>query len=500
MELIENTGETDVVVVGAGPVGLAVAAELRQFGVDCVVLEKRTEPAAGSRALTVHARTMELLNLRGLSQDFIARGRMVGDATIIARPGRCARLRFEELDSPFPFVLILPQAETEELLEGHLRSLGGQPQGGLTVTGVENQADHVVVTVTEESARSRRIRARWLVAADGARSTVRDLLRAPTRGDREGLAYYGADVSLDGVPAELQMIWSKAGFGVLVPYLDGTFRIAVTSPAVAQLPANPTLTDLQQQVDRVFPHPLMLRNPTWLTSLHSGHRQLANYRHGRVLFAGDAAHTHNPAGGQGMNTGLQDAFNLGWKLADVIRGDALETLLDTYDEERRPAAARVIAQTTRTMRLAHLRSAPLRMARDEVLRALPAAGRRQLLNQVSGLDVDYAAERSKFSAGNSGRRLPSGARLADIPVMTHDGRATTLHTMLRAAGHAEIRYSANELTVRTETAAETVRDHRAAARRKLGMAEGTVLRIRPDGYIAGPVPTAARTGARPRRD
>ncbi|OLT08843.1 hypothetical protein BJF90_11965 [Pseudonocardia sp. CNS-004] len=189
---------------------------------------------------------------------------------------------------------------------------------------------------------------------------------------------------------QLQLIWSAHGFGVLDPFRDGTFRVAVTAPATSGQQSEPTLADIQRQVDRVFPHRLPLRDATWLTVLRSGHRQLLDYRHGRVLFAGDAAHTHNPAGGQGMNIGLHDAFNLGWKLAAVVTGDAPERLLDIYHDERHPAAARVLAHTQRSMQLAHLRSPLSRVLRDQVVHHLPAALRRRLLEQVAGLDVDYA--------------------------------------------------------------------------------------------------------------
>ncbi|MHA6630051.1 FAD-dependent monooxygenase [Pseudonocardia sichuanensis] len=370
----------DVLVVGAGPVGLAVARELRRSGIACEVVEARAEREPGSRALTLHARTLELLDQRGMSAELIARGRVVREIALVTGPGKAAHLRMDELDTPFPFVLVLPQAETEEVLERRLRELGGVPSRGERLIAVEPGSDHVVATTD-----GRRARARFLVAADGAHSTVRHLLQPPVRGAREAWTYYGADVSLDGVDPELQLIWSAHGFGVLVPFRDGTFRVAVTAPTTSGPAVEPTLADIQHQVDRVFPGRPLLRDPTWLTVLRSGHRQLVNYRHGRVLFAGDAAHTHNPAGGQGLNIGLHDAFDLGGKLAAVVTGEAPERLLDSYHDERHPAAARVLAQTRRSMQLAHLRSPMSRMLRDQVVHHLPASLRRRLLEQVAGL-------------------------------------------------------------------------------------------------------------------
>lgn len=482
-----DTIDTDVLVVGAGPVGLAVASELHRFGVDCQVLEARSQREPGSRALTLHARTLELLNMRGMSGELISRGRVVGEITLVTGPGRAVDLHLDELDSPFPFVLVLPQAETEEVLERRLRELGGHPSRDEQVTAVEPGPEHVVATTAR-----RRVRARWLVAADGAHSTVRTLLQAPVQGGREAWTYYGADVSLDEVHPQLQLVWSPQGFGVLVPFRDGTFRVAVTAPATSAQASEPTLADIQHQVDRVFSHPLRLRDATWLTALRSGHRQLLNYRHGRVLFAGDAAHTHNPAGGQGMNIGLHDAFNLGWKLSAVVSGEASERLLNSYHDERHPAAARVLAQTQRSMQLAHLRSPRSRMLRDQVVHHLPAWLRRRLLEQVAGLDVDYTRAGSRPRQASAA--LPAGARVPDIPLITPDGLPTSLHPHLSASDYTELRITRTELTVRSGNDTRTFLDHRRAARQRLGVTEESPLRIRPDGHVhASSRPTAPIT-------
>lgn len=359
-----ETIDTDVLVVGAGPVGLSTAAELLRFGADCRVLEATVERAGGSRALTLHARTLELLHLRGLAQDFINQGGVVSEVMLAAGPRHEVRLDLACLDSPFPFVLILPQAETERLLERQLTELGGEVDRGQRVTGLDFEDDHVIATVSTPDGEHSQWRAQWLVGADGAHSTVRQLVGAQTRGDREGMTYYGGDVSVDGMRPELKIIWSNSGFGALVPFADGSFRVAVTASGTESHGSQPTLAQLQTQVDRVFPQRMRLKEPTWLTLLHSGHRQVLNYRHDRVFLAGDAAHTHNPAGGQGMNIGLHDSFNLGWKLAAVVNGNAPEELLDTYHAERHPAAASVVAQTRRSMKLAHMKSGPLQMVRN----------------------------------------------------------------------------------------------------------------------------------------
>ena len=382
--------ETEVLVIGGGPVGMSTAIELRRFGVECRVVEAQATRPDGSRALTLHARTLELLARRGEAERFIDLGQQVSTIAISTRPNRQVKLEFSRIQSTFPYVLVLPQVETERVLEEQLRELGGTVERDQRVTEVEFSDECVEVSACDSLGEKTRWRPRWVVAADGAHSTVRRLLGASTVSGREGHRYLGADVSIDRTISEIRMVWSENGFGVLVPFRDGTYRVAVSSPVTTTAGSQPSLVDVQEQADRVFPWHLGLSEPTWITSLNSGHRQLSAYRHGRVLFAGDAAHTHNPAGGQGMNIGLHDSFSLGWRLAYVTEGAADESLLDDYHRERHPAAARVLKSTERSMQLAQTRDPSLRFLRRNVFQLAPPQMRKWIAEDTAGLHDDIS--------------------------------------------------------------------------------------------------------------
>ena len=377
--------ETDVLVVGGGPVGVSTAIELRRFGVECRVIEAEGARPEGSRALTLHARTLELLALRGDVDRFVEQGRRVRRIRLTTGGRRESVLDFTQIRSAFPYVLVLPQVETEKVLEGQLHEVGGAVERDHRLTALEYSGDCVEATTLDSKGGEARWRAQWLVSADGAHSAVRQLLGAPTVGEREGHRYLGADLMVDRAMDDIRLVWSDHGFGVLVPFRDGSYRVAVSSLANTSSESKPSLSEIQKHVDRIFPWKVQLSNPTWVTSLHSGHRQLLAYRHGRVLFAGDAAHTHNPAGGQGMNIGLHDSFSLGWRLASVVKEVAPESLLDDYHRERHPAAARVLKSTERSMRLAQTRSPLLQLVRRHVVHRAPALVRRRITEQTAGL-------------------------------------------------------------------------------------------------------------------
>jgi 2-polyprenyl-6-methoxyphenol hydroxylase-like FAD-dependent oxidoreductase len=331
---------TDVVIVGAGPTGLMLAAELRLHGVGVLVLEKEEEPTKVVRALGLHARSIEVMDQRGLLERVLALGTkypLGGFFAAIPRPAP------DRLDTAHGYVLGIPQPTTDRLLAERATELGADIRRGSRLVGLDQDDDGV----TAELADGTRVRSRFLVACDGGRSPVRKLLGVafpgvPSRADTL-LGEMEVAVPAETVAAvvtEIRRTHLRFGLG---PLADGVYRVVVPADGVADdRTVPPTLEDFRRQLRAVAGTDFGVHSPRWLSRFGDGTRQAERYRVGRVLLAGDAAHVHPPIGGQGLNLGVQDAFNLGWKLAAEIGGWAPEGLLDTYEAERHPVAADVL--------------------------------------------------------------------------------------------------------------------------------------------------------------
>ncbi|MFD6448300.1 rifampin monooxygenase [Promicromonospora sp. NPDC060204] len=332
----------DVLVAGAGPTGVLLACELRLRGVRVLVLEKDDEPTKVVRGLGLHARTLEILDQRGLLDRFLPLGKQypVGGFAGIRKPAPAG------LDTPYPFVLGIPQPVTEGLLRERAAELGVEVRYGHEVTGLSQDDDGV----TAELADGTRLRSRYLVGCDGGRSTVRKLLGIGFPGEPSTHETLLGEVELtapaetiDAVVAEVRKTYNDFG---AMPLGDGLYRLGAPADGVAEDRAvPPTLDELRRQVRKLAGTDLGAHSPRWLSRFGDATRLADRYRAGRVLLAGDAAHVHPPYGGQGLNLGVQDAFNLGWKLAAEVAGQAPDGLLDTYAAERRPVAADVLDNT-----------------------------------------------------------------------------------------------------------------------------------------------------------
>ncbi|MFH8803939.1 FAD-dependent monooxygenase [Streptomyces sp. NPDC017936] len=326
-----------VVVAGAGPVGLWLAGELRRAGVTVAVIEPRVERDPRSRALTVHPRTIETFASRGVHQPFVSEG--------IPLPGGHfavldSRLDFRRLPSPFPYTLALPQERTEALLEAQATGLGADILRGHEVTGFTEHPDHITVHTTGPHG-SAALRAAYLVGCDGARSTVRTAAGIDYPGTPSTVLGWLGDVVLDHPPAPGYSRFGPAGTLMAVPLSDGIHRLVGVTPRdlTTTWPGDLTLDELRENVIAVAGTDFGLRDPVWLSRYGNATRLADRYRKGRVFLAGDAAHQHFPAGGVGMNVGIQDAANLAWKLAATLNGWAPDGLLDTYHAERHPVGA-----------------------------------------------------------------------------------------------------------------------------------------------------------------
>ncbi len=347
----------DVVVVGAGAAGLWLAGELRLAGVGVVVIEQALERSPHSRGLNIYARTVEVLDMRGMAEAHTSEGRAVPTAHFAALS---PRLDMSVLNSRFPFMLVLPQSRTEERFAERAVEMGAELRLGHRVTGVDQDDAGAEVAVDGPDGAYGE-RAQFVVGCDGARSTVRAAVGIEFDGHRATRTAAIGDVELSEPPERGAMSFhGPRGSLIVVPMPSGRYRLVIKDLERLNLARSiePTLEELRQSMRRIIGTDLGADNPTWLARVGNDARLARAYRRGRIFLAGDAAHIHPPQGGQGLNLGVQDAMNLGWKLAAEVNGTAPGWLLDSYERERRPVGASVIENSSAQEELASATTPP----------------------------------------------------------------------------------------------------------------------------------------------
>lgn len=478
-----------VIIAGAGPAGLTLAAELRLAGVDTIVLDRLAEPTGQSRGLGFTGRTMEIFDQRGL----------------------LPRLPYVEISNeghfgglPIDFGILegahiggkgIPQARTEEMLTEWCADLGTDIRREHELIGLSDDVDGVDVTV-RSPAGEHQLRCSYLVGCDGGRSTVRKAAGFDFPGTAATLEMFIADVK--GVDIRKRMIGEARPNGMVMagPLGDGVMRIVVCEKGrpPQRRDTAPEYQEIAAGWQRLTGQDISMATPIWCTSFGDAARQVSEYRRGRVLLAGDAAHIHLPAGGQGMNTGIQDAMNLGWKLAATVRGWAPPGLLDTYHSERHPVAARLL-MNTKAQGLLFLSGDEVQPLRDVMaeLIAYPEVSR-HLVAMVSGLEIKYDVA--------EGDRPLLGRRMPHQEIITES--AKTSSTELLNCGHGVLLDFADDAGLRRLAAdwddrVDIVNGMPHGASEQSGLAGTTAVLIRPDGHVAWAAPGGGPAEAALRR-
>ena len=419
----------DVVVVGAGPTGLTLAAQLHAFGATVRIVDRQLDRVHESRALAVQPRTLEVLRGLGVALQLIERG---NDAVWVQlhAGGRVVRIRLFGLgldDTAYPFLLFVSQAETEQVLGDHLADRGVPVERGVELVGFRADHDAITCTLGHRGGSTEQMRARYLVGCDGAGSAVRRGAGIPFQGGVYPQTFALADLEVDGLDRDAAHAFlGQEGIILFFPLgRPASWRLIAMHPSLQgrREPARPSLEELRVLADAMTGGSVRLRDPVWRTYFRLQHRHATRYQAGRIFLAGDAAHIHSPAGAQGMNTGIQDAWNLGWKLALVSRGAADEALLDTYDAERRPVGGFVVRFTDRAFTVATSTNPLLRALRTKVApRVLPLALRLDRavaygFRTVSQLNISYRSSPAVQEGRPTLRRGPrAGDRLPDARI------------------------------------------------------------------------------------
>jgi 2-polyprenyl-6-methoxyphenol hydroxylase-like FAD-dependent oxidoreductase len=473
----------NVLIIGAGPVGLTLAIELARYAVPVRIAEKSAQRTDKSKALVLWSRTLELLDRQpGGSTAFIEAGFKAHAVCFFAGEKQIGRVSMDSVDSPYPYALMIPQSDTERLLEERLNALGVRVERNVEVTGVSMRSDGVDAVLRNADGREEKASADWLAGCDGAHSLVRHTVGATFAGHTMDSDWMLADVHMRGYPVpdtEASVYWHKDGAFVIFPISPGRYRLlADMAPSGEAQPPTPTLEQVQAMIDRRGPPGTTAFDPIWLAGFRINGRKVSRYRWGRAFLCGDAAHVHSPAGGQGMNTGMQDAFNLAWKLAAIANDLGSEKLLDSYSAERSEVGEHVLADAQRLTVVGTMKNPVQQAIRNTVghLMLGLAPVQHAFADKMTEVTIGYSKSPLNGSALTGGPK--PGARVVPIAGQMPVGSGTSPRFGLFAKSSPAV----SRLIERFSTVLDP--ELRSPFR------EDGLWLVRPDGYVA----CAAATG------
>jgi 2-polyprenyl-6-methoxyphenol hydroxylase-like FAD-dependent oxidoreductase len=504
-----------VLVVGAGPVGLTMANELARHGVACRIVERAVEPSPTSRALAIFPRTLEVFETMGVADRFLSEGHRLNGLSLHHRLAEIAKVDFNTVASPFPFALGLAQSETERLLTERLGSFDIAVERGVELTGFVQTSDAVSATLRHNDGREETLTPSWLIGCDGAHSTTRHILGMDFEGAQYDESFILADVQLEPALARdrVHLFLSEDGVLGVIPFARNRWRIVANIPPDSRDQTLPevTLAEAQALIARRGDAGMIASDPSWTSRFEISHRKVREFRRLRVFLAGDAAHIHSPAGGQGMNTGIQDAFNLAWKIALVVRGRAPAQLLASYQVEREPVATGVLNLTDRITRLATVRNSVAQSVRDFFLPVVSGLDivSGKIADRLAGLSVSYRD--SPIVEHHGSGRLRAGDRAPDAELRDENNRARRIFELIREPRHVLLVFLGAQGNAAAESAEQIgsvqasfpndlidiqritrgrggasaeLRDLSGLAHAAYGLLNGGLALVRPDGYLA----------------
>jgi 2-polyprenyl-6-methoxyphenol hydroxylase-like FAD-dependent oxidoreductase len=387
--------KVDVLISGAGPIGLTMANELARYGISVRIVDKSAERTDKSKALVLWSRTLELFDHAGYVEPFLAAGMQAHGAQMSNGKDIIARVSLDDIDSPYPYALMIPQSDTERVLEEQLAKRGVKVERTVALESFTDQGNQVQAVLRKASGESETLTADWLVGCDGAHSTVRHGLGFTFDGTTQPSDWCLADGHITGLdPGDrLHIFWHKDGILAFFPISEGRWRVIADLGAAQgdDHHADPTLQEIQSLITLRGTDGIFIKDAYWLAAFRINERKVSKYGSGRAFLAGDAAHIHSPAGGQGMNTGMQDAFNLTWKLSLVIGDVCKPSLLDSYSVERSAVGDMVLRNASRLTDAAIIRNPIVQDLRNTVVKfalGFPQLGHR-VANLLAELDIGY---------------------------------------------------------------------------------------------------------------